>query len=58
MNRPSIRCTITGLLLAAATASSGAATLWSIGTKDTNTAEFALGPKDFQAYRQPGVFIV
>jgi hypothetical protein len=43
---------------AAATASSGAATLWSIGTKDTNTAEFALGPGDYQAYRQPGVFIV
>jgi hypothetical protein len=51
---------ILGLLIAAAaaTASSGAATLWSIGAKDTNTAEFALGPKDFQAYRQPGVFIV
>jgi hypothetical protein len=43
---------------AAAAASSSAATLWSIGAKDTNTAEFALGPKDYQAYRQPGVFIV
>ncbi|MGO8675248.1 MAG: polysaccharide lyase family protein [Limisphaerales bacterium] len=52
--------TLVGLLLAvaAATASSGAATLWSIGARDTNTAEFALGPKDYQAYRQPGVFIV
>ena len=40
------------------TASCGAATLWSVGAKDTNTAKFALGPKDYQAYRQPGVFIV
>ena len=52
--------TILGLLMAAAaTVTSPAATvLWSIGTKDTNTAEFALGPRDYQAYRQPGVFIV
>jgi len=46
--------------MAAATAagSASAATLWSIGTKDTNTAEFALGPRDYRAYRQPGVLIV
>ncbi len=52
--------TILGLLIAAAavTASSRPANLWSIGAKDNNTAEFALGPRDYQAYRQPGVFIV
>ncbi len=43
---------------AAATTSPAATLLWSIGTKDTNTAEFALGPKDYQGYRQPGVYIV
>src|ERR1035441_6182219 len=47
------------LIAAAATIPSPAATLlWSIGTKDTNTAEFALGPGDYHAYRQPGVFVV
>src|ERR1035441_7904922 len=49
-----------GLLIAAAAASTAPAAtlLWSIGTKDTNTAEFALGPNDYHAYRQPGVFMV
>ena len=52
--------TILGVLMAvaAATPSPAAPPLWSIGTKDTNTAEFALGPGDYHAYRQPGVFIV
>ena len=51
---------ILGLVLAAAAASSSSAAnvLWSIGAKDTNTAEFALAPGDYHAYRQPGVFIV
>ena len=51
---------ILGLLMAAAAlvTSPAATLLWSIGTKDTNTAEFALGPNDYHAYRQPGVFIV
>ena len=54
------RQTILGLLIAAvATVTSPAATvLWSIGTKDTNTAEFALGPKGYRDYRQPAVYIV
>ena len=49
-----------GLLIAAAavSASPAANVLWSIGTKDTNTAELALGPKDYRAYRQPAVYIV
>jgi alpha-mannosidase len=52
--------TILGVLMAMAAAASSPAAplLWSIGTKDTNTAEFALGPGDYHAYRQPGVFIV
>ena len=62
MNKPSSHAqrVILGLLTAAAaaTSSSAANVLWSIGTKDTNTAEFALGPRDYHAYRQPGVFIV
>jgi len=32
--------------------------LWSIGTKDTNTAEFAFGPKDYKSYHQASVYIV
>jgi hypothetical protein len=49
-----------GLLVATAavTTSRAATLLWSIGTKDTNTAEFALAPGDYHGYRQPGVFIV
>ncbi len=52
--------TILGLLIAASavTTSAAATLLWSIGTKDTNTAEFALGPKGYQAYRQPGVYFI
>ncbi len=32
--------------------------LWQIGKSDNNTAEFAHGPKDYQDYRKPGIFIV
>ena len=45
--------TVLGVLVAAAaaTTSPAATLLWSIGTKDTNTAEFALGPKGYQDYQ-------
>jgi len=32
--------------------------LWEIGKPDHDTAKFALGPKDYKAYRQPGLFVI
>ena len=32
--------------------------LWQIGRADNSTAEFALAPKDYRAYRRPGFFVV
>ena len=32
--------------------------LWSIGTRDDSTAEFAHAPSDYRAYRQPACFAV
>ena len=32
--------------------------LWQIGQSDDNTAEFAHAPKDYQAYREPGFYVV
>lgn len=32
--------------------------LWQIGEFDDSTAEFAFAPKDYRAYRHPGLFIV
>ncbi len=33
-------------------------TLWQVGEFDNDTSEFAFGPKSFQDYETPGVFIV
>ena len=48
------------LFLLALAASTGAAdiTLWEIGKPDHNTAKFALGPGNYKAYKQPGLFVV
>jgi len=46
------------IVLAAAPCVGAETTLWQIGEFDNNTAEFAFGPKDYQAYRHPGLFIV
>jgi len=35
-----------------------AGTLWQIGQRDNSTAEFALAPADYRAYRAPGFFVV
>ncbi|MGO9112992.1 MAG: polysaccharide lyase family protein [Thermoguttaceae bacterium] len=45
-------------LFAATTAIAAEQTLWEIGKADHDTAKFALGPKDYKAYRQPGFFVV
>ena len=46
------------LLWAATTAIAAEHALWEIGKPDRDTAKFALGPKDYRAYRRPGFFIV
>jgi alpha-mannosidase len=33
-------------------------TLWEIGKPDHDTSKFALGPANYKAYRQPGLFVV
>ena len=50
----------TALFLLASLASARAAdiTLWEIGKPDHDTAKFALGPANYKAYHQPGLFVV
>lgn len=45
-------------LTAATSAVAAESTLWEIGKADHDTAKFALGPKGYAAYRQPGFFVV
>jgi hypothetical protein len=42
----------------AASAAAADVTLWEIGKPDHNTAEFALGPDNYKAFRHSGLFIV
>lgn len=57
MKRMTQATLLAGLLLAGP-ARAAQPTLWSVGTSDNNTAEFALAPADYRAYRTPGFFIV